>query len=98
MGVKTPIIRSSQIKATGKGSELVLNLCLEIGATKYISGPGGESYIDTVSFESSGIELLYRPTCLPAEYPQQHSKVGFINRLSVIDLLLNCGEKWRDFC
>lgn len=97
MGISTPIVKSSQMKARGNASELVLNLCLEVGATRYLSGAGGKSYLDEEAFRQAGVEIVYRPAVLPMAYPQIFPKAGFINDLSALDLLLNCGEAWRTY-
>jgi len=97
MGIQSPIIRSSQMAAKGAASELVLNLCLEAGATKYLSGSGGKEYLDSNAFEHAGIDIVYHPSWLPTDYPQQFPKAGFINTLSALDLLLNCGDAWRNY-
>jgi hypothetical protein len=97
MNIHTPIMRSSQMKATGTASELVLNLCLEAGATHYLSGTGGKNYLEPEAFERAGVEIVYRPALLPVAYPQLYLQAGFINHLSVLDLLLNCGGTWRNY-
>lgn len=96
MNIQTPVIRSSEMIGNGAGSDLVLSLCMEVGATKYISGSGGKNYLEPNSFERSGIEILYQPPVLPDIYPQLHPQAGFINALSVIDLIFNCGDAWSD--
>ena len=97
MDIRTPMLRSSQMKATGAASELVLNLCLETGATRYLSGTGGQNYLEPEAFESAGVEIVYCPSVLPENYPQLYPQAGFINHLSALDLLLNCGEAWRNY-
>lgn len=97
MNIQTPIVRSSQMAATGAASSLVLNLCLEAKATEYLSGPGGMSYLEPDAFEEAGIALNYRPTILPRCYPQLFPQAGFIHHLSTLDILLNCGATWRNY-
>lgn len=97
MGISTPTKLSSAMKATGTASELVLNLCREAGATRYISGTGGRNYLDTAAFAEAGVTLDFRPAALPVMYPQQFPRAGFINDLSALDMLLNCGTSWRDY-
>lgn len=97
LNIRTPILRSSQMKATGAASDLVLNLCLEAGATHYLSGTGGKNYLKPESFEKAGIEIVYRSSVLPATYPQLFPQAGFINHLSALDIVLNCGEAWRRY-
>ena len=85
------------MKATGAASDLVLNLCLEVGATRYLTGIGGKNYLDPESFGKAGVEIVYRPSVLPVAYPQLFPQVGFINQLSALDIVLNCGEAWRSY-
>jgi hypothetical protein len=97
MNIPARMLRSSQMKAEGKASDLVLSLCREVGARRYISGTGGKNYLDEAAFQDAGVEIVYRPPSLPEPYPQQHPKAGFLNDLSVLDIILNCGEGWRAF-
>ena len=97
MNINTPVKRSSQMQATGVASELVLNLCKEVGATHYLSGTGGKNYLEPEAFETAGIEIVYRPSVLPEAYPQLFPQAGFINHLSALDLVLNCGDEWRSY-
>lgn len=97
MGIATPWRRSSQMQARGKASDLVLQLCREAGATTYVCGVGGKNYMDESAFEAAGIRIEYRPPVLPQPYPQQYPKSGFINDLSVVDLLFNCGPDWSRY-
>lgn len=97
MNIRTPILRSSQMQAKGAASDLILNLCLEAGATSYLSGTGGKNYLRSDAFEQAGIEIVYQTSLLPEGYPQLFPKVGFINSLSALDIILNCGEKWRSY-
>ena len=97
MDIKTPTIRSSQMKATGQASDLIHNLCLEVGATQYISGIGGKEYLNPSTFYNSGIDLVYKSYSLPKEYPQLFNQSGFFNSLSVIDIIFNCGQDWRNY-
>ncbi len=97
MNIKTPVLRSSQMKALGTASDLVLNLCLEIGASHYLSGSGGKNYLKQDAFRNAGVEIAYQASVLPAAYPQMFPHAGFIDHLSALDILLNCGDTWRQF-
>jgi hypothetical protein len=94
--IDTPILKSSQMKASGQSSDLVLNLCKEVGASRYISGIGGKDYLKEGDFEDAGIEIIYQAPILPEVYPQPFPEVEFLSDLSVIDILFNCGATWRD--
>ena len=90
LGARTQFLRSSELKVEGKGSELILNLCLELGATCYISGSGGRSYLEAERFRRNGVEVVYVPP-LELRYDQVHAEIGFIPQLSVIDYLFSEG-------
>lgn len=96
LGIERQTLRSSNMKARGNGSELVLNLCLEAGAKQYISGTGGHNYLDERAFRDSGVEIVYRSPVLPTPYPQPHPQAGFIKGLSALDVILSCGRQWRN--
>ena len=53
------IFYSSELSVSGTKSELLANLCKEVGATKYISGPSGKSYIKESFFKDEKIEIEY---------------------------------------
>jgi hypothetical protein len=97
LGIERPIHRSSQMRARGTASELVLNLCLEAGGTRYVSGVGGRDYLDEAAFLAAGVEIIYLPPVLPVQYPQGYPQAGFIDSLSALDIILNCGEEWRKY-
>jgi hypothetical protein len=97
LGIKTPIRRSSDMQCTGAGSELVLNLCLQIGAKRYISGTGGHNYLEEEAFRKAGVDVVFSPPQLPTAYSQQYPQAGFLNDLSALDIILNCGSRYRDY-
>ena len=66
LGVTTPVIRASDMKAKGAKSELLANLCREVGSTHYISGPSGKDYLDMKYFD--GIEVTFFEPNVPDIY------------------------------
>ena len=89
LGVKTKVMQSSMISAHGVKSELILNLCKELQATEYLSGPFGKDYLDLPSFMAAGIKVDFVEYQHPT-YRQLHQ--DFIPNLSVFDLLFNYGK------
>ena len=85
------------MNANGTASDLVLNLCLELGASHYLSGTGGENYLNPEAFQNAGVEIVYKAPVLPEAYPQLSPQAGFINYVSALDILLNCGDAWRNY-
>jgi hypothetical protein len=66
----------------------LIDLCHAVGASGYLSGPGGEQYLDTVQFESSGLKLEIQQFQHPM-YRQVYEP--FMPAMSAIDLLFCCG-------
>jgi hypothetical protein len=81
--------RSSQLPVEGKRSERLLQVCRHFGAARYLSGSAARAYLDVDLFERHGIAVEWQDYRHPV-YSQQHG--AFMPSLSVVDLLLNCGE------
>lgn len=92
-GINTPSQLSSTLAVQSKKEDLILDICIKLGATKYISGPFGRDYLDTAEFEAAGIEVVYHNYIHP-RYEQAFP--GFEPYMSVIDLLFNCGPSSID--
>jgi hypothetical protein len=86
--IKTKLYFSSQMNASGKKDELVLNLCRELGATEYLSGPLGRNYLREELFHERKIAVRYDDYRHP-EYPQVYP--GFEPYMAALDLLFNAG-------
>ena len=92
--IRTPMVKSSQLGARGAKSELVLNLCKEVGASGLLVGLGGSrSYLDRAAFAEAGIELEMQRFTHPVY--RQHGGGVFQPGLSALDLLFNCGPAGR---
>lgn len=92
-GIGTKLYFGSQMKASGKKDELVLNLCRELGATAYLSGPLGRNYLREELFGQHNIAVRYDDYRHPT-YPQVHP--GFEPYMAAIDLLFNAGPASRE--
>ena len=88
--IGTQLIKSSDLKVSGSGSELLLNIVRSLGGTSYLSGPSGRNYLNLKIFDAAGIKVDFH-TFLPFEYPQKH--LPFVGGLSVLDYLFNQGNK-----
>ena len=89
-GITTHFTSSSKIDAIGTKTELLVNICKQVGADHYISPAGSKGYIDQNNlFVKSKIKLSYQNYNHPA-YNQFHG--DFIPYMSAIDLLFNEGD------
>ncbi len=91
LGIKTPILRSSSIESSGSKADLLASICMEVGATEYVSPPGSKVYLDeSDAFAKCGIFQSYFSFRHPS-YPQANGE--FVSNMAVIDLIFNCGSE-----
>lgn len=93
-GFTTKILRSSDMNITSVREERVIDICLQVGATEYLSGNGARAYQTEEHFTKKGLKLTYLDY-KPIEYAQLWPKVGFLPYMSVMDYLFNCGFDWE---
>ena len=95
LGITTRITRSWDY-ALGEGkTERLVDLCLQAGATHYVSGPAARDYLDERLFSDRGIHLGWFDYDGYPTYPQQWG--AFSHAVSILDLLFNCGPGAADF-
>lgn len=94
--IRTPIRRSSEMRAEGARSDLLLNLCREAGpGSVFLGGLGGSrGYLDLDAFARSNVGVCWQQFKHPV-YPQCGGG-AFIPGLMSLDLLFNCGPRGRD--
>jgi hypothetical protein len=90
LGIKTPIVRSSELAVDGKRTHLLADICSLMGATTYVSPLGSADYLlyELPILTGAGVDVafqhyehpLYRQLFLP-----------FQSHASVLDLLFNEG-------
>ena len=90
LDIHTKTVKSSELSITKIKTERLIEICLKLSATCYISGIGGKDYLDESLFENAKIKLIYENFVHP-KYTQVHG--DFIKNMSIIDLLLNEGHK-----
>ncbi|MDP2806538.1 MAG: WbqC family protein [bacterium] len=90
LGLKTKFVNLSELSVNGKSTEMLVSLCRTLKAGEYLSGSGGENYLDQKQFQQAGIDLKYTKY-QPRPYPQPWGE--FVPGLSAIDLLFNCGPE-----
>jgi hypothetical protein len=91
--IDTSIVYASDINVNKKKSDLILALCEELKADKYISGANGVNYLNSSDFENKKIQVIYQDY----KHPKFEQLFGeFIPYLSIIDLVFNHGPKSRD--
>lgn len=101
LGIKTPIILSSELKleskfvasidlSTKRATERIIFTCKLMGAKEFYEGASGKNYIDEEYFKAEGLSIIYQNFQHPV-YPQLYD--SFVPYMSIIDLLFNCGDR-----
>src|SRR5581483_2793613 len=96
LAIQTPVVCSSSLHARGNQTELLVNICKQLDADRYLSGSGGRTYMDLAAFERAGIRVTFQEFTSPM-YAQLFPEAGFIPDLSIVDVLFNCGPAARRF-
>jgi hypothetical protein len=89
LGVSTQFLRASEFNASGRKTELLIDICRATGATIYLAGTGAKSYQEDAKFEDIGVAPVYSPFSQRI-YPQLYGE--FVGNLSIVDVLMNCGR------
>lgn len=88
LGIYRQLLKASHFKFVGTGSDLVLNMCLQLKANSYIFGGEGANYAKVGAFREAGVEPIFQQFQHPV-YVQQHG--AFLPNMCVLDLLMNAG-------
>ncbi len=94
LGIRTPIVYSSDLDVPGEATTRLVNLLRAVGADRYYSGAYAlDQYLDADLLSEAGITLEIQQWTSPV-YPQLHG--DFIPDLAIVDLLMNCGPASLD--
>jgi hypothetical protein len=95
LGIETAISSSADFRLEDGPSERLVSICVQAGASRYLSGPSARSYLDEALFATAGIEVAYVDYDGYPEYEQLHPP--FVHEVSVLDLLLHTGPEARRY-
>jgi hypothetical protein len=95
LGIDTAITSSADYELQSGKNERLIGICRQARATQYLSGPSARGYVDERAFEAAGISLSWFDYTGYPTYPQLWS--GFTHEVTVLDLLLNCGDEARSY-
>jgi hypothetical protein len=86
------VVRASSLAARGEKAELVLSICRELGATAYLSGRTGATYLDHDVFRGAGVSIevqSFAPPAIQRARPLTHEEQ---RGLSALDAWAHVGE------
>jgi hypothetical protein len=91
LGIHTRIRDSSEFTLADGKTERLADLCRQLGADEYVSGPAARDYLDESVFQRLGMTVSWFDYSGYPEYKQLWG--DFTHNVSVLDLLFNCGRK-----
>lgn len=89
LGIPTEIRFSSEFELHEDKTQRLVDICKELGATRYLSGAAAKSYMEPDRFKEAGIALEYFDYSGYPEYPQLFG--DFEHGVSIWDLIFNLG-------
>lgn len=95
LGITTLIRNSSDYTLSDGKTERLADLCVQAGASEYISGPAARDYVEADVFSDRGIQLSWFDYSGYPEYPQLWG--DFSHYVTILDLLFNCGKEAPNF-
>ena len=95
LNIKIQIRFSSEFKLLNDKTDRLVEICTELNATDYYTGPSSKNYLDESKFELKNIKVKYFDYSNYLEYTQLYN--GFFNKVSILDLIFNEGESSSKF-
>ncbi|MBK8506193.1 MAG: WbqC family protein [Saprospiraceae bacterium] len=93
--ISTEMRYSREFQQKGDRNDNLINICLEVGANTYVSGPAAKSYLDLRKFEENGISVQWMNYEDYPVYRQQYEP--FAHGVSIIDVIFNLGSGSKDY-
>ncbi len=91
-GVTTRVVRSSELGVAATKGDLVLETCRVLGATRYLSGRTGASYLDAAAFDRAGIAIEVQTFTMPPYAQRRPLAPEDARGLSALDAWLDVGD------
>ena len=82
--------RASKLDLSDHPTDRLIDICKLMGGHTYLSGSGGQNYLDLERFRNRGMKVIFQNYDAPI-YPQLFGE--FESHLSIVDFLFNCGTE-----
>lgn len=93
--ITTPLRWSSEFELHPDKTRKLLNICNDLSASVYVSGPAAKDYLDVQLFEDEGVSVEWFDYSGFQEYEQLYPP--FDHAVSIVDLICNTGEHAPEF-
>lgn len=90
LGIKTKISKCEDFTLIEGQTSRLVQICKDLGATHYLTGPAAKNYLDESLFEEAGIKVEWMSYSGYSEYKQLF--LPFVHGVSIIDLIFNEGS------
>jgi hypothetical protein len=90
LGITSRITRSMDYELKGDRVERLVDLCEQVGAGEYLTGPAARVYLQEERFAERGITVRWMDYSGYPPYEQLHG-TPFVHEVTILDLLLNEG-------
>lgn len=91
LGIRTPLSWSMDYRLTALDpTERLVEVCMQAGATEYLSGPAARAYLNEEVFRRAGVAVRWIDYSNYPEYPQIYPP--FDHHVSALDLLFMTGR------
>lgn len=95
LGINTHILSSFDFVLAGDKTQRLVNICTDLAATDYYTGPAAKAYLDESKFKDKNILVNYWDYSNYPEYPQLHGP--FVHEVSILDLIFNMGSSTLNY-
>lgn len=90
LGIDITIIDSREFDLRGDKTQKLVNICKDLNANEYFTGPAAKAYMNEEIFENEGIKVNYYDLQGFPEYQQLWG--GFDHFVSIVDMFMNLGD------
>ena len=90
LAIDITIVDSREFNLRGDKTEKLVNICKDLNADEYFTGPAAKAYMSEELFENEGIQVSYYDLQGFPEYQQLWG--DFDHFVSIVDMFMNLGE------
>jgi len=90
LGIDIEILDSRQLNIRGGKTEKLINICRDLNADEYFTGPAARGYMEEGLFPQNNIKLTYYDLDNFPTYKQRWE--GFDHHVSILDMFFNLGK------
>ena len=95
LGIRTSVRNSSEFVLNEEKTMRLVDICADLKATDYYSGPAAKAYMQEEFFEEKGVQVHYFDYSGYSEYPQLHPP--FEHGVSILDMFFNLGTESKNY-